>query len=840
MASLGRLLVSLNLETRPFERAIKQAERSVKRTARSMESAGRSLTTGLTLPLAAAGGAALKAFGEFDSLKRGLATLEESSESLTGRLKELKEVAQLPGLGLKEAIQADIRLRSVGISADLAKRSMLQFGNAIALAGGGRSELDRVTTQLGQLSAKGKVLAQDLRPIIEAAPSVASALRELYGTVSSEDISKILEEQGKSSTDFIESLVEELAKAPRVTGGFKNAIENVGDALFVFGASIGEQINRTFNLTEAAERFSDTLTGLADKFARLNPGTQKFLIITGALAAGLGPLLLLASKLFSVFGSGFITLVKITRAVNNFNKAVAVGSLVDFRTKIVNGIKALTSFGRAAIVAQAKLLAIPAAIASIGLAVTYVVRNWEGLKERFQDIQWWKNALIDMVQFLVRYSPFSLLIDGINAVLRKFDQAEIPNPFANFSANLEIFKGTTKQYQNELESFDSFIGSVGSSIKDKFSKIFLDPLSGESGSNDGLIFGGASKSIENGGKNLVKQVEKTLSGLNQKLRNKVKLFVPVRLGGDLDFSDLVSTAQKELKNVGKFDFSFVGTGTAQSFGLLSGYIGDIQRKLLDTRKIEPLEGLKKSAIGVIEVSNSAVDNIVKSVNDSFDAIDQSAAAFGSSTAEILQSRIGVIRNAMQDLIELNQMGSEEFEKFQEQYNKLQLQFEGNKAITEALGALQEGFQQFAQSGLSNFNSLADGVKGAIQSVVGYLAKLIVAKAFGDAALSSPFGFLLAGGLAALASLGFNKALDKVSPPKLAEGGIVPNDPRYKNDRYPALLSAGEIVVPPKKLDKLMFNNQPKMGSLQVYGALQGETIHLSNKRQELKYQRSQL
>lgn len=277
----------------------KKLEKGFGRLGDSLQSAGRTLSVSITAPLALLGVSSIKASGEIDSLRRALATMEGSAAKTEARMKELREVAKLPGLGFAEAVQGDVRLRAVGISADLAKRALLAFGNAIATTGGGRSELAQVTVQLSQLSAKGKVLAQDLRPIIEAAPAVATALKKLYGTVDSETISKSLEKQGKSSMQFIEILTNELAKLPKVTGGLKNAMENFGDSSQQAFARFGDAINKTFNVEGKINALGDTLGNLAESFANLSPLAQGAILTFGGLAAAAGPVLLAIGAMVS-------------------------------------------------------------------------------------------------------------------------------------------------------------------------------------------------------------------------------------------------------------------------------------------------------------------------------------------------------------------------------------------------------------------------------------------------------------------------------------------------------------------------------------------------------------
>jgi tape measure domain-containing protein len=153
-------------------------------------------------------------------------------------------------------------------------------------------EFGTVTTQLSQLGAKGKVLAQDLRPIIEAAPAVAAALQTLYGTVDSETISASLAKQGQNSKDFIRVLTDELAKLPQVTGGLKAIYENDMDALLVASAKVGDGIARAFNLEAVGERLGNQITAIGDGFANLSAPTQTAIALFGGLLAATGPVLL--------------------------------------------------------------------------------------------------------------------------------------------------------------------------------------------------------------------------------------------------------------------------------------------------------------------------------------------------------------------------------------------------------------------------------------------------------------------------------------------------------------------------------------------------------------------
>ena len=295
--------------------------RGIGRFASDMQSIGKTLAIGVSLPLLGLAGASISAYGEIDSLKRGLFSIEKTAEKTEARFNSLKEVAALPGLGLEEAIKGDIRLRAVGISADLSKKSLLEFGNAIALTGGGKADLDRVTTQLSQMSAKSKVLAQDLKPIIEAAPSVSQALQKMFGTVDSEEISNKLKAKGLNSTDFIGLMVKEMEKLPRVSGGIKNAMENMSDSLKIAGYEFGQILDKTLGLSDKLNGLGTSLTSAVAWFKGLTPETQKLIITLGGIAVAAGPVLVAIGYLTSsttFLAAGFGNVAKAAQFASTF------------------------------------------------------------------------------------------------------------------------------------------------------------------------------------------------------------------------------------------------------------------------------------------------------------------------------------------------------------------------------------------------------------------------------------------------------------------------------------------------------------------------------------------
>ena len=66
---------------------------------------------------------------------------------------------------------------------------------------------------------------------------------------------------------------------------------------------------------------------------------------------------------------------------------------------------------------------------------------------------WWRNALISMLQFVIDYNPFSLLIDGYNKIASLMGGEPITNPFTDMSEGLDDLKVETNEYEHDFGTF---------------------------------------------------------------------------------------------------------------------------------------------------------------------------------------------------------------------------------------------------------------------------------------------------------------------------------------------------------------------------------------------------
>ena len=292
MTVIGSATLELLGDSSQFRQEMARAKAVTIQMGQDLQNIGGMLTKAVTLPLLAIGVGAIAAATKMDTLKRALVAVAGSTEAADRQLVDLKEAAKLPGLGFAEAIEGSVRLQAVGVEAGRATRLLKAFGNAIATTGGGKNELQRVTVQLGQLSAKGKILAQDLRPIIEAAPVVGKALKDAFGTVDAQEI----EELGLTTDQFLDRLVSQLERLPQVTGGPKNAFENLKDSMLVAGDAIGTV------LLPPLIKLIDIATRLFEWIGRLDPAMLHLAVTFGVVALSVGPLISMLGRLVAAAG----------------------------------------------------------------------------------------------------------------------------------------------------------------------------------------------------------------------------------------------------------------------------------------------------------------------------------------------------------------------------------------------------------------------------------------------------------------------------------------------------------------------------------------------------------
>jgi len=177
---------------------------------------------------------------DFEGAVAGLAAVSDGSETLKAQLNELMTLGEKPGLGFQQVINGARDLQSVGLNAKQARSAMEQFGNAVALVGGGKDEFADVMVSLRQIMSTGSVDMENLKEISTRIPQFLQISASLDKT---------------NAGKFVEGAVAALGQLPRAAVTASEAVSNLDDAWkkTMLNTSGGRAVDVIKNASAAAQ-----------------------------------------------------------------------------------------------------------------------------------------------------------------------------------------------------------------------------------------------------------------------------------------------------------------------------------------------------------------------------------------------------------------------------------------------------------------------------------------------------------------------------------------------------------------------------------------------------------
>lgn len=471
MAELARAEVVIGGDDTPLVRALARSEARMKAAGQRLSSIGRRLSASVTLPLAAIGAGATKAFADFDdAMTQSQAIMGDVSETMNRRMvSAARNVARTTTTSSEQAAESFFFLASAGLDAEqsvaalpqvarFAQAGMFDMAEATDLATDAQSalgltvddasqnmeNLTRVTdvlvkaNQLANASVKQfsrsltnraaaalKVANKDVEEGVAVLAAFAdqgikgqragmslSRMMRLLSTNAAKNTEEfrrlgLVDAEGNlaSMSEIVRVLTEDMAglsdtqQAARLEQlGFTARVQQVikpllgtADAIAEYerqlrkasGATreVSEKQLQSFSaqmtiaknnivigaqalgevLAPAILRVAQTVGGLAQRFANLDPGVVRMVALVGTLAAALGPVLIVLGAAVSSVGAltgaigtavGALTTgaTAIGAFVVGLNPAVlAVAALVAAVAAVPGGFQALTNAARRAV-----------------------------------------------------------------------------------------------------------------------------------------------------------------------------------------------------------------------------------------------------------------------------------------------------------------------------------------------------------------------------------------------------------------------------------------------------------------------------------------------------------
>ena len=322
--------------------------------------------TKLALGLAAAGAtigavftkAAIAAAGERDTTMRSLTSLMGAGPAQK-HFGVLQGMATQPGMDLRSALAFSRGLQAVGVSAEYVVRMLRTIANTNALSGGGPEQLLRISYQMTQMFAKGKVMAEDVMVLSESLPQFRAAMMKAFGTGDTE----VLIKRGLTAAQVINGVLTELDKLPRATSGWANTVQNMKMTWENLLVAFGEGFTKAGGMG-MVDKLAEGFTKLIPVFTQIG---QQAATVLPLIGAGI-------EKAFAFLSD--------PKAINDWAK-----TMVDGLAKVATGILDFVKLAAAGMKVFVNLL--ESVVRTMGVAVNWIGRwvktdPWEAIA--------WQNA----------------------------------------------------------------------------------------------------------------------------------------------------------------------------------------------------------------------------------------------------------------------------------------------------------------------------------------------------------------------------------------------------------------------------------------------------------------
>lgn len=321
-AQVGGIYYTLDLDTRTFEVKAKDASAkltSLKGEFQSAEDASKKFATAMAVGAAAALagiGYGVKVAADLETARQGYITLLGSAQAADDALAMIKSDAAKTPFELPGLVQANQMLTQITKDAGRSESLLLNVGKALAAAGKGQPELDRVILNLQQIGNTSKITEMDVRQFGNAGVNILELLAEYYGVSKSAasdmvkdsktaftDLEGAFEKAGSAGGRFSRSFIDQ-------AGTFNQLMSNLKD-------SVGIALSDILTKSGVFDAIKSTLSNLVNYIVDNTPAMiesvktfVKFVQDNFPLIAGviLGALIPAFTALITSLASGLVLL----------------------------------------------------------------------------------------------------------------------------------------------------------------------------------------------------------------------------------------------------------------------------------------------------------------------------------------------------------------------------------------------------------------------------------------------------------------------------------------------------------------------------------------------------
>lgn len=446
---------------------------SMRKMGKGLQDFGNKMTVGVTLPIIGAMSYASKMGMEFQDAEMRLQTMLGSAEKGTEMFNKIVEMGAKTPFEARDLLNATNTMLGFGVAQERVLPLMMQLGD---ISAGNRERFQQLALAFSQVSAAGKLQGQDLLQMINAGFNPLEQIARRTGK--SVGYWKDEMSKGKVTVAMVEQAMKDATSAggrfngmmdkmsQTASGKLSTMLDNFNTAMAQLGQVLLPYVTKGVEF----------LTAAFEKFTKLSPGTQKMILLFGALAAAIGPMI-------TGLGSLFIAITALNTAFT-FLAANPVVLAVIAITAAIAGLIAITvalwqnwtkiSFKTKMLIAAFFPIIgiIELLIASIKLLQSNWGTIWATIKNVFSSIS---DFLVKKIKTLItfvnnlldRLGVLAYLIPGLNTVkigkdiAQGISQRYTNNNIRNTSHRSTITNNTThNNFYGDIRQSSTKINSI--------------------------------------------------------------------------------------------------------------------------------------------------------------------------------------------------------------------------------------------------------------------------------------------------------------------------------------------------------------------------------------------
>lgn len=216
--------------------------------------------------------------GDFEVTKNSISAFTGNAGLALNELELLDQRARsASGLRLEGAEAGYKQLRALNIEMTTARGLVEGLGKERILSGADEASVQRVVTNIQQISSSTARFGQDFKEMIHAMPTLKTAFGEAFGTL---DRNRIKDFFDKDTPGALKRLADAMAHAREVQGGLNSAVGKYADAWIEAGRAFGEPLlapitqdireltkyinENRLTFTQWGQTVADTIQGASD------------------------------------------------------------------------------------------------------------------------------------------------------------------------------------------------------------------------------------------------------------------------------------------------------------------------------------------------------------------------------------------------------------------------------------------------------------------------------------------------------------------------------------------------------------------------------------------------